>query len=175
MRCASAWKRRRAASRATAQGSRRRSLGDLIARATPGQRGLAYLTGADVRAGFGAAPDVWRQCPHTLQGNPVGIVQVSGLSYHLDYNAPNGKRVSNVRIMGRPIDPKETYRVAATDYELMPQRGYVPDLDLATVEFDSHTPLREVLRDHFALFTRWCPACARGFCYRSGTIPNGEI
>ena len=136
------------------------TLGDLIrACHTSASAGLAYLTGAQiVRAlEFGAAPDVWRQCPHTLQGNPVGIVQVSGLSYHLDYNAPNGKRVSNVRIMGRPIDPKETYRVAATDYELMPQRGYVPDLDLATVEFDSHTPLREVLRDHFALFDPLVP------------------
>ena len=39
----------------------------------------------------------------------------------------------------------------------MPQRGYVPDLDLATVEFDSHTPLREVLRDHFALFDPLVP------------------
>lgn len=136
------------------------SLGDLIrACHTEASAGLANLSGAQiVRAlEFGAAPDVWQQCPHTLHGNATGVVQVSGLSYQLDHGAPAGKRVSDVRITGRPIDPKETYRVAATDYEFMPQRGYVPDLDLGAVEFDAHVPLREVLRDHFALFDPLVP------------------
>ncbi|NLE52472.1 MAG: bifunctional metallophosphatase/5'-nucleotidase [Chloroflexi bacterium] len=136
------------------------SLGDLIrACPSPANAGLAYLTGAQiVRAlEFGAAPDIWQQCPHMLRGNAVGIVQVSGLSYQLDHEAPAGKRVSAVRIMGRPVDEKATYRVAATDYELMPQRGYIPDLDLGAVQFETRVPLREMLRDHFSLFDPLVP------------------
>lgn len=136
------------------------SLGDLIrACHSPANAGLAYLTGAQiVRAlEFGAAPDIWQQNPHLLRGSVVGIVQVSGLSYQLDHHAPAGKRVSDVRITGHPVDEKATYRVAATDYELMPQRGYVPDLDLGSVDFDSRVPLREILREHFGKFDPLVP------------------
>ena len=59
--------------------------------------------------------------------------------------------------MGRPVDEKATYRVAATDYELMPQRGYIPDLDLGAVQFETRVPLREMLRDHFSLFDPLVP------------------
>lgn len=136
------------------------SLGALIrACPSPANPGVAELTGEQIAHAleFGAAPDVWKQTPHTLRGNTVGIVQVSGLSYHLDHSAPPGKRVSGVRLMGRPVERKAVYRVAATDYELMPQRGYVPDLDPAAVQFDSRVQLREVLQDHFALFDPLVP------------------
>ncbi|HMM27714.1 MAG: 5'-nucleotidase C-terminal domain-containing protein [Chloroflexota bacterium] len=136
------------------------SLGDLIrACQSPASAGSACLTGAQILRAleFGAAPDVWEQAPHALRGNAVGVIQVSGLSYRLDHAAPAGKRVSDVRIMGRPVERSATYRIAATDYELMPQRGYVPDIDLSAVSFDSRVQLREILQDHLAVFNPLAP------------------
>jgi hypothetical protein len=56
-----------------------------------------------------------------------------------------------------PINLQATYRVATTDYELMPQLGYFPDLDLTTVEYDAPWILREVLHDHFRHFKPLTP------------------
>jgi 5'-nucleotidase len=50
--------------------------------------------------------------------------QVSGLTMHVSASAPEGNRVSDVRIGGQPIDPDRTYTLATTDYQLKGGDGY---------------------------------------------------
>jgi 2',3'-cyclic-nucleotide 2'-phosphodiesterase (5'-nucleotidase family) len=119
-----------------------------------------YLSGAQIIRilEHGADPLIWQQVPMPLRGTMVGLIQVSGLSYSIDWNAGPGKRVSDVRIGNHPINLHATYRVAATDYELSPELGYVSTLDPAEVEYDAPWILREVLHDHFRRFKPLTPA-----------------
>jgi 5'-nucleotidase len=136
------------------------TLGDLLrACSSPSNAGVAELTGSQIIQAleYGADPAIWQQTPHPLRGAPVGILQVSGLTYRLEPVAPAGKRVSEVCIGGSPIDPATVYRVAATDYELDPSRGYFPGLDLDTVKFDMPWVLREVLAEHLEKFNPLTP------------------
>ncbi|HYF85138.1 bifunctional UDP-sugar hydrolase/5'-nucleotidase [Azospirillum sp.] len=50
--------------------------------------------------------------------------QVSGLSMTYDPKAPAGRRVTEVTVAGKPIDPQATYRVATNDYMLKGGDGY---------------------------------------------------
>jgi 5'-nucleotidase / UDP-sugar diphosphatase len=64
---------------------------------------------------------------HSVSGLPDaagGFLQVSGLTMRVDSRAPSGKRVSDVRIGGQPLDPDKAYRVALPDYLLQGGDGY---------------------------------------------------
>ncbi|HML21669.1 MAG TPA: bifunctional UDP-sugar hydrolase/5'-nucleotidase [Aggregatilinea sp.] len=127
------------------------TLGDM-ARACPStaNAGAAEVTGAQLLRAleYGADPDVWNRTPRAMNNNPVGILQVSGLRYRLNPSAPFGQRVSDVEIEGEPVQPDALYVVAATDFELMPRRGYFPDMNLEDVTLDVTRVLREVLQDY---------------------------
>jgi 5'-nucleotidase / UDP-sugar diphosphatase len=45
--------------------------------------------------------------------------QVSGLTLRVAPDAPVGRRVSDVRVGGQPLDPDKIYSAAITDYMLM--------------------------------------------------------
>jgi sulfur-oxidizing protein SoxB len=48
--------------------------------------------------------------PYYQQGGDM--VRVGGLSYTCDPNAAMGKRIQDMRLAGKPIEPKKTYKVA---------------------------------------------------------------
>lgn len=50
--------------------------------------------------------------------------QVSGLTMVYDPKTPAGRRVSEVRVGGKPLDPAATYRVATNDYMAKGGDGY---------------------------------------------------
>ncbi|WP_119072186.1 bifunctional metallophosphatase/5'-nucleotidase [Aggregatilinea lenta] len=127
------------------------TLGDLVhACSSTANAGVAEVTGAQlVRAlEYGADPDVWQRSPRGMVNQTVGILQVSGLRYHLNLEAPFGQRVRDVKIDDHPVQPDATYRIAATDFELVPHRGYFPDLALDEITLDVTRVLREVLLDY---------------------------
>lgn len=127
------------------------TLGDLM-RACPStaNAGVADVTGAQlVRAlEYGADPDVWQRTPRAMNDSAVGILQVAGLRYRLSLDAPFGQRVTDVEIGGEPVQLTAVYRLAATDFELLPRRGYFPDLALGDTTLDVRRVLREVLQDY---------------------------
>lgn len=45
-----------------------------------------------------------------------GTVQVSGLEWSFDPDAPFGDRVTSVAVNGAPLDPAATYRVATNNF-----------------------------------------------------------
>ncbi len=127
------------------------TLGNLFGiTSSPANPALADLTGAQIIRAleYGADPIVWQQSPRTLRGTQIGLLQVSGITYQLD----KFYRVSDVRVLGQPIEPNRIYHVAATDYELIPQRGYFPELNPQSITFDAAVIVREVLQAHFAQF-----------------------
>lgn len=121
--------------------------------------GKTALTGAQIVRALehGADPVVWQQTPLPLRGTLIGILQVSGLTYAIDFNAGRGQRVLDVRIGNHPINLHATYRVATTDYELTPELGYIPDLELSSVVYDAPWIMREVLHDHLRRFKPLTP------------------
>lgn len=127
------------------------TLRDLVAACrSPVNPGVADVSGAQlVRAlEYGADPDVWHRRPRSMLGSLIGVLQASGLRYDVHPAAPYGERVSNVLIGGQPVDPAATYRVAGTDFELRPRRGYFPDLQAEDIRLDVSRVLREVLQDY---------------------------
>ncbi len=72
--------------------------------------------------------------PSRLPGEFGGFIQISGLTYEINMNVPspcrkdeNGmfsgisgeRRVRNVKVDGKPIDPEASYTVAGQDYHLV--------------------------------------------------------
>ncbi|GIL04401.1 thiosulfohydrolase SoxB [Betaproteobacteria bacterium PRO7] len=56
------------------------------------------------------ADNLFNPDPYLQQGGDM--VRVGGLQYTIDPNATMGSRISDMRLDGRPIDPKKTYKVA---------------------------------------------------------------
>jgi sulfur-oxidizing protein SoxB len=56
------------------------------------------------------ADNLFNPDPYLQQGGDM--VRVGGLQYTIDPNATMGHRISDMRLDGRPIDPKKTYKVA---------------------------------------------------------------
>ncbi len=56
------------------------------------------------------ADNLFNPDPYYQQGGDM--VRVGGLTYACDPNAPMGRRISDLRLDGRPIDAKRSYRVA---------------------------------------------------------------
>src|SRR5262245_3482900 len=50
--------------------------------------------------------------------------QVSGLEMRVDRNGPEGDRVRDVKVQGRPLDPAATYTLALPDFVLLGGDGY---------------------------------------------------
>lgn len=66
---------------------------------------LMDLTGAELR-----------QVLEEGAGSRYGTVQVSGLAWAFDPDAPFGSRVASVTVGGAPLDPAATYRVATNNF-----------------------------------------------------------
>ena len=56
------------------------------------------------------ADNLFNADPYMQQGGDM--VRVGGLQYAIDPNESIGKRISDMRLAGKPIDPKKTYKVA---------------------------------------------------------------
>ncbi|MBO7663570.1 MAG: bifunctional metallophosphatase/5'-nucleotidase [Clostridia bacterium] len=73
---------------------------------------------------------------HAMPGEFGGFNHVAGLTYEVDYSLPNPckedqnamfdhvdeameRRIRNVRVQGRPIDPEAFYKLASHDYQLL--------------------------------------------------------
>jgi sulfur-oxidizing protein SoxB len=56
------------------------------------------------------ADNLFNPDPYQQQGGDM--VRVGGLQYTIDPNATMGKRISDMRLDGQPIDPDKTYKVA---------------------------------------------------------------
>ncbi|MFN3566016.1 MAG: thiosulfohydrolase SoxB [Burkholderiaceae bacterium] len=56
------------------------------------------------------ADNLFNPDPYLQQGGDM--VRVGGLQYAIDPNATMGSRISDMRLDGKPIDPKKTYKVA---------------------------------------------------------------
>ncbi|NLX11507.1 MAG: bifunctional metallophosphatase/5'-nucleotidase [Chloroflexi bacterium] len=126
---------------------------------SPASAAVTQLSGAQIIRALehGANPAVWRNAPRSMRGLNVGILQVSGLTYQYDPSGRPGCYTSNVRVLDKPIELDTVYRVAATDYELIPQRRYVPDLDISSLALDIPRTVRDVLHDHLATFNPLTP------------------
>jgi len=56
------------------------------------------------------ADNLFNADPYMQQGGDM--VRVGGLQYTIDPNESIGKRISDMRLAGKPIDPRKTYKVA---------------------------------------------------------------
>lgn len=74
-----------------------------------------------------------------LYNHKAGTMQISGMSFTM----AAGKLVGPVRIGGKPVDPKRTYRVAAVDYILGGGEG--PFFEARTHETRSSELLRDMM------------------------------
>jgi len=57
------------------------------------------------------ADNVFNANPLLQQGGDMS--RLTGASYDITINAPSGKRISNFKIGGKPLDPKKTYKVSS--------------------------------------------------------------
>jgi 5'-nucleotidase len=55
---------------------------------------------------------------------PGRFAQVSGMTYAYDLTLPAGKRVTEVTVAGRPLDPKRTYKLVTSQYVADGGDGY---------------------------------------------------
>lgn len=78
-------------------------------------------------------------------GSGKAMVQVSGASFEYDREAPRGKRVSEISVGGKPLDPKASYKVVSIDFLVKGGEGYNP-FDRATKKEFTEVLSREVLR-----------------------------
>ncbi|MCE1246134.1 MAG: 5'-nucleotidase C-terminal domain-containing protein [Firmicutes bacterium] len=58
--------------------------------------------------------DILKVLEHGAKGH--GSAQVAGMTFTIDYSKPEGSRVSEVMVAGKPLDPAATYRVATIDF-----------------------------------------------------------
>ncbi|HOO57564.1 MAG TPA: 5'-nucleotidase [bacterium] len=72
------------------------------------------------------------------------FLQVSGISFSVDENQPEGKRVGNVKISGKSIDPAKKYLVATTDF-LSTGGGGLKALRAGEPATKKSTPIGEIL------------------------------
>ncbi len=135
------------------------TFGDVIAACgSPGNPTVTNLTGADILSllEHGANPETWQKLINHRDG-AIGIIQVSGITYRIDFNAPTGQRVSEVHILDNPIDLDAIYVVASTDFEFNRTIGYLPNLDENLVTHDVSLIMREVLIEHLERFNPLVP------------------
>lgn len=62
---------------------------------------------------------------YLLQGNPMGIPQISGMQVTFDPKEPVGRRVKQVKIGVEPLEAQREYLLAHTNVEVAPDVGYL--------------------------------------------------
>ncbi|MCD4784437.1 MAG: bifunctional metallophosphatase/5'-nucleotidase [Candidatus Eremiobacteraeota bacterium] len=74
-----------------------------------------------------------------------GSAQVSGITFEIDYSKPKGKRLSNVKIAGKPIDKNKIYTITTIDFLFTRGDGY--DFKAAkNVKYGDH--IRDVVTEY---------------------------
>jgi len=72
---------------------------------------LNYIDGAQIKAILeDIADNLYNPDPYYQQGGDM--VRVGGLTYSMDVNASIGKRIDDLRVRGKPLDPYKKYKVA---------------------------------------------------------------
>ena len=72
---------------------------------------LNYIDGAQIKAILeDVADNLYNPDPYYQQGGDM--VRVGGLTYAIDVNADAGRRIDDLRVRGKPIDPNRKYKVA---------------------------------------------------------------
>src|SRR5215210_4679958 len=80
---------------------------------------LVEITGADLKAAL-------ENGVSQLEQRAGRFPQVSGLTFEVDSKAPVGSRVSNIHVVGEPLDPAKKYKVATNNFMLTGGDGYTP-------------------------------------------------
>lgn len=107
-----------------------------------GNPGMVEMTGEQVAIFIetGLSPDLAADRPHSLRGRARGYMHLSGASV----------QDNNVHIENHPIEPHKIYKVAGSDFELMPNFGYTQSEWNLDFDFEVPTIIREVVEDYFA-------------------------
>ncbi len=83
---------------------------------------------------------------HALRGGAVGMPHIAGM--HVRYDLGHLEHLE-VWVGDEPLQPEQTYLVAATDMEFADFIGYLP-LPMTQFEFEVPTIMPEVLEDYIA-------------------------
>ena len=62
---------------------------------------------------------------YLLEGNPMGVPQISGMQVTFDPKEPVGRRVKQVKIGVEPLEAQREYLLAHTNVEVAPEVGYL--------------------------------------------------
>lgn len=87
---------------------------------------------------------------HSVSAYPEehgGFLQVSGLSFTFDPLQPAGKRIQEISIKGRPLDPDKIYTVAVNRFTAIGGDGYTM-LKGREINYNSGRTLSEILADY---------------------------
>jgi 2',3'-cyclic-nucleotide 2'-phosphodiesterase / 3'-nucleotidase len=81
---------------------------------------VVQMTGAQLRAALEHAANFFQLWPlptgETLQLPDYGADSAAGVSYKIDLTRPAGDRIVDLTFHGRPLEPKQTLRVAINNY-----------------------------------------------------------
>ena len=80
---------------------------------------------------------------HKFPGYNFDVIQ-NGLSYAIDVTQPAGKRIANLRYLGKPVDAAQTYIVVTNNYRAS-GGGYFPGLDGSNIVLSAPDANRDVL------------------------------
>ncbi|MCE9667806.1 bifunctional metallophosphatase/5'-nucleotidase [Myxococcus stipitatus] len=80
---------------------------------------VVTVSGATLRAALENGVSLSRE-----DARPGRFLQVSGLRYTFDARKPEGERVRQVTVQGRPLDPAATYRLATLSFLTSGKDGY---------------------------------------------------
>jgi sulfur-oxidizing protein SoxB len=89
---------------------------------------LTDRTGEEIKAIMeDVADNLFNKDPYYQQGGDM--VRIGGLKYTIDPTQDIGKRISDMELNGKPLDPKKTYKVAGWA-SIQPQDGGTPIWDV---------------------------------------------
>lgn len=109
---------------------------------TTANPGLVTMKGWQVQhmVETGLDPAITTERPHSLRGRARGLIHISGAAV----------REGRVYLGDQPLNPEADYRVAASDYELESDFGYVQADWQLTATYEVPTILREVVVKYLA-------------------------
>lgn len=79
-----------------------------------------------VKLDGGTLAQILEKSCQLLPRRSSSFLQVSGISFTCDVNKAPGRRVSDVQVGGKPIDPEKEYTVAATEFLASGGGGMTP-------------------------------------------------
>jgi 2',3'-cyclic-nucleotide 2'-phosphodiesterase (5'-nucleotidase family) len=111
-----------------------------------GNPGVTTMTGEQLQIVIQNGLDAERAAerPRPLRGRARGIMHVSGVIV----------KGAIIYIDDQPIDPQMSYRVAASDFELMPNFAYTDEVWNLALDFEVPTIIREVVEDYLGKYQR---------------------